>query len=82
MLKIAYHPLYAHPLPDGHRFPMLKYELIPAQLLHEGTITETDLFAPSPLAEEAIVATHDVNYWLAIKNLTYHLKSSVELAFH
>ena len=25
MLKIAYHPIYSHPLPEGHRFPMLKY---------------------------------------------------------
>ena len=32
-LKIAYDPIYAHPLPEGHRFPMLKYELIPGQLL-------------------------------------------------
>ena len=44
MLKIAYHPLYAHPLPEGHRFPMIKYELIPEQLLHEGTITQQNLF--------------------------------------
>ncbi|MCU0336217.1 MAG: hypothetical protein MUF62_14455 [Chitinophagaceae bacterium] len=39
MLRIAYDPIYAHPLPEGHRFPMLKYELIPGQLLHEGSIT-------------------------------------------
>jgi len=62
MLKIAYHPLYAHPLPEGHRFPMLKYELIPAQLLHEGTINADNLFAPSPLAEESILATHEQDY--------------------
>ena len=29
MLKVAFDPIYAHPLPSGHRFPMLKYELIP-----------------------------------------------------
>lgn len=34
---IAFDSIYAHPLPEGHRFPMLKYKLIPAQLLHEGT---------------------------------------------
>ena len=39
MLKIAFDPIYAHPLPEGHRFPMLKYELIPEQLLYEGSIT-------------------------------------------
>ena len=28
MLNIAYHPIYKHPLPKGHRFPMIKYELL------------------------------------------------------
>lgn len=48
-IKIAYNNIYAHPLPEGHRFPMLKYELIPAQLLHEGSITEANLFSPNNL---------------------------------
>jgi len=34
MLKTAYHLIYKHPLPDGHRFPIIKYELFPKQLLH------------------------------------------------
>ncbi len=44
MLKIAYSPIYKYQLPDGHRFPMIKYELIPEQLLYEGTITEANFF--------------------------------------
>ena len=28
MLKIAFDKKYVLPLPEGHRFPMLKYELI------------------------------------------------------
>ncbi len=36
MLSIAYHPIYQLPLPEGHRFPMEKYDLLPKQLLHEG----------------------------------------------
>jgi acetoin utilization deacetylase AcuC-like enzyme len=62
ILKIAYHPLYAHPLPKGHRFPMLKYELIPEQLLYEGTITEESLFEPKPCSNEIILWTHDAEY--------------------
>ncbi|MFN7015298.1 MAG: histone deacetylase, partial [Bacteroidia bacterium] len=31
MLKIAWSKCYAHPLPEGHRFPMAKYELLPDQ---------------------------------------------------
>ena len=59
MIKIAHHLLYAHPLPAGHRFPMLKYELIPEQLLHEGTIQQCNFFEPELLAESDIITTHD-----------------------
>ena len=62
MIKIAYSPIYAHPLPEGHRFPMLKYELIPGQLLHEGTITADNLFSPKPCNEETVLLTHKKEY--------------------
>jgi len=62
LLKIAYTPIYAHPLPKDHRFPMLKYELIPAQLLHEGTITVANLFAPARCKLKHILWTHDSAY--------------------
>lgn len=58
MLKIAWSPIYAHPLPEGHRFPMEKYDLIPKQLIHEGAITEHNLFEPEPLDDETILLTH------------------------
>lgn len=69
MLKIAWSPLYAHPLPEGHRFPMEKYELIPAQLLHEGTITQANLFEPHPMSEVDILTTHTTAYWEQLKTL-------------
>jgi len=81
MIKIAYHPIYAHPLPAGHRFPMLKYELIPAQLLHEGTIQQNNLFAPQPLNEKDIISTHDENYWTELKNLTLSAKEQRRIGF-
>jgi len=81
MIKIAYHPIYAHPLPEGHRFPMLKYELIPAQLLHEGTIQQENIFAPQPLNEINIINTHDANYWTELKNLTLSAKEQRRIGF-
>lgn len=66
---IAYDPIYAHPLPEGHRFPMLKYELIPEQLLYEGTIVAAHLFAPGPLEEEIVLLTHEAGYWQRMKEL-------------
>jgi acetoin utilization deacetylase AcuC-like enzyme len=63
MVKIAFDPIYAHPLPEGHRFPMLKYELIPEQLLHEGTVVAEQFFSPLPCKEEVILLTHDYHYY-------------------
>lgn len=81
MIKIAWHPLYAHPLPEGHRFPMLKYELIPEQLLHEGTINEEDLFSPGPVAEDVILLTHDLAYWEQLRDLTLPAKAQRRIGF-
>lgn len=59
---IAYDPVYAHPLPAGHRFPMLKYELIPEQLLYECFITEESLHRPGICTTDSILQTHDAGY--------------------
>jgi acetoin utilization deacetylase AcuC-like enzyme len=69
MLKIAYTEIYQHSLPEGHRFPMLKYELIPKQLLYEGIITTENLFEPTLCGEENILLTHETEYWQRMKNL-------------
>jgi acetoin utilization deacetylase AcuC-like enzyme len=63
MLKIAWSPLYNHPLPQNHRFPMEKYDLIPEQLMYEGTITKENLFEPQPMDEEVLMLTHTEEYF-------------------
>lgn len=68
MIKIAFDPIYAHELPENHRFPMLKYELIPAQLLHEGTCSPEHFFSPRACPEEVILWTHDSDYLTKLKD--------------
>jgi len=63
MVQIAFDPIYAHPLPENHRFPMLKYELIPQQLLYEGTCTPSHFFKPNPCEREVVLGTHDTGYF-------------------
>jgi acetoin utilization deacetylase AcuC-like enzyme len=70
MLKIAWSPTYVLPLPPNHRFPMSKYEVLPQQLLHEGTITEHNIFAPVPLDPFWILCTHDAGYWNKLLTLS------------
>ncbi|WP_293305861.1 histone deacetylase family protein [Pedobacter sp. UBA5917] len=81
MIKIAWHPIYAHPLPEGHRFPMLKYELIPGQLLHEGTIGQDNLFNPQPVSEEIVLLTHEKNYWEQLRDLSLSAKDQRRIGF-
>ena len=80
-LKIAYDPIYAHPLPAGHRFPMLKYELIPAQLLHEGSIDPSNLFAPQPCIDEVILWTHEAGYLHKLKHQLLSPKEQRHIGF-
>ncbi|WP_154854800.1 histone deacetylase family protein [Cyclobacterium xiamenense] len=68
MLKVAWSSLYAHPLPKGHRFPMEKYELVPEQLLYEGTLSAANFFEPEKADEQWITAVHDPAYVDRLKN--------------
>lgn len=74
MLKIAYHPIYKHPLPEGHRFPMEKYELLPRQLIHEGTCSEDNFFEPGFPEEKYILNVHDEDYFERLRNLNLSRK--------
>ncbi len=69
MLKIAFSPIYRYELPEGHRFPMIKYDLLPEQLLYEGSIREDNFFYPDPIEEGWILRTHTEDYWAQLKRL-------------
>ncbi len=62
MLKVAFGDNYILDLPEKHRFPMDKYELIPAQLLYEGTLTSSNFFVPDYCKKEIIYLSHDRNF--------------------
>lgn len=68
MLKIAWNEDYTLPLPEGHRFPMIKYDLIPEQLIYEGTISAKNIFSPGLLKEQDLLGVHDTVYWDRLKN--------------
>lgn len=82
MLKIAYHPIYKHPLPKGHRFPMAKYELLPEQLLYEGTCTYQNFFRPIRMLDAApILKVHDPIYFYDLLNLTLDQRAARKIGF-
>lgn len=81
MLKIAFHPIYKHPLRAGHRFPMLKYELLPEQLMYEGTCSKDNFFEPKIPAEEHILRVHTETYFQDLKQLTLDKKAARKIGF-
>lgn len=81
MLKVAWSPIYHHPLPENHRFPMAKYSLLPKQLIHEGVLTEEQFFEPDVLDESFILRTHSSDYWNQLHNLTLPPKAQRRIGF-
>lgn len=81
MIKIAYSPVYKYQLPDGHRFPMDKYELIPEQLLYEGTVTQENFFHPTQLTKEEILLTHTNEYYKQLHHLPLERKAERAIGF-
>jgi acetoin utilization deacetylase AcuC-like enzyme len=81
MLKIAHRNIYAHPLPEGHRFPMLKYELLPEQLLYEGTCNQANFFEPDNANDIDIAAVHTKAYIDSLKQLNLDKKAIRKIGF-
>lgn len=81
MLKIAFAPIYRYELPPGHRFPMEKYEILPEQLLYEGTVRPDNFFAPQPIDEPTILLTHEAEYWQKLKSQTLSAKEIRAIGF-
>jgi len=81
-MKVAFSPIYHYnKLPAGHRFPMDKYDLLPLQLLHEGTVDQPDFFHPEPLTEEQILRTHSPEFWEKMKTGTMTRKEIRVMGF-
>lgn len=81
MLKIAHHPIYNHPLPDKHRFPMDKYDLIPQQLLYEGTCTQDNFFEPEIPNNKHFFTVHTPEYFFDLLNITLSKKEERKIGF-
>lgn len=81
MLKIAYHPIYKHELPKGHRFPMEKYDLLPQQLIHEGTCLENNFFEPEIPNSKYFFSVHDPEYFFDLLNITLSQKAARKIGF-
>ena len=70
VFPIAFHNSFRLALNQEHRFPMEKYELLPQQLILEGTNKIEDFFEPKPALLEHVLRVHDKNYVNRLLKLT------------
>lgn len=75
MIKLAFSDKYIYELPEGHRFPIEKYELVKQQLVHEGTITDEQVYNPGLASDVQILKVHTAQYWESLKTLSLDKKA-------
>ena len=80
MLKISFDNIYKHKLSENHRFPMIKYELIPEQLIREGTCTDEN-FSPSIISEIDVLKVHTNEYYQNLINQNISKKEVRAIGF-
>ena len=68
MLKIAFDPIYKHPLKIGHRFPMEKYELLPDQLLRKNICSIDNFFSDRGLQSIPTMDLQGTEFQLLVWN--------------
>lgn len=61
-LPIIYHPDYVTPLPEGHRFPMPKFQQLYELLLADGVAQTEQFHTPSRPPQELIELVHTPDY--------------------
>lgn len=61
-MKIAWSPIYCHPLPQGHRFPMEKYDALPNQIVKEGIASPAQFIEPEEPNLKLIELSHSPLY--------------------
>jgi len=67
---VSYHPDYVIALPEGHAFPMRKYECLHAILLVEGLVGAWNLHEPAECPWESLALAHDEGYLAKLREGT------------
>ena len=81
MLKIANDIIYNLPLEKKHRFPMLKYKLLPELLINEGTCINENFFCPRDICDDDILLTHNKIYYDNLLNFRFNKQELRAIGF-
>ena len=61
-MKVFYSAHFVLPLPEGHRFPMVKYSMLRERVEAAGICESGELRVPRPVSDEEILRAHQSGY--------------------
>ncbi len=80
-MKVFYSDHFVLPLPDGHRFPMVKYSMLRERVAAGGICEPEEMRVPRPVSDEEILRAHDRGYLRQVVEGTLSPKEMRRIGF-
>jgi acetoin utilization deacetylase AcuC-like enzyme len=80
-LKVFYSDHFVLPLPEGHRFPMVKYSMLREKVVASGLFGSDEMHVPRPVSDEEILRAHERSYFRRVVAGTLSPKEMRRIGF-
>jgi acetoin utilization deacetylase AcuC-like enzyme len=80
-LKVFYSDHFVLPLPEGHRFPMVKYSMLRERVGAAGICEPGEMRVPHPVSDEEILRAHERGYLRRVVDGTLTSKEMRRIGF-
>ena len=80
-MKVFYSDHFVLPLPEGHRFPMVKYSMLRERVAAAGVCGPGEMRVPRPVSDAEILRSHEADYLRRVVNGTLTEKEMRRIGF-
>jgi acetoin utilization deacetylase AcuC-like enzyme len=80
-MKVFYSDHFVLPLPEGHRFPMVKYSMLRERVARDGICGPGELSTPRAVTDQEILRAHDPDYLNRVVSGTLTQKEMRRIGF-
>jgi len=80
-LKVFYSDHFVLPLPEGHRFPMVKYSMLREKVAASGICGSKEMLVPRAVSDAEILRSHDRGYLQRVVSGTLTRKEMRRIGF-
>jgi acetoin utilization deacetylase AcuC-like enzyme len=80
-MKVFYSDYFVLPLPEGHRFPMVKYSMLRERVSRDGICGRGELLTPRALTDQEILRAHTPDYLKRVASGTLTGKEMRRIGF-